>query len=210
MHSRPPPRHQGKISAWKDEQGFGFIAPNGGGPAVFVHISAFPGRMLRPVPGDVVTYQLGTNERGELRAERAAFVLSPATRQAPRGAGSGPMPVLLVLGFFGFLAACVFTGKLPPMVIGVYLGMSLVAYLAYSSDKSAARQQRWRTREDTLHALGLLGGWPGALLARHLLRHKSSKASFRLAFWFTVVLNCAALAWLLAPSRSGAVRALLG
>ena len=35
MRIQKMPRHQGKITSWKDDQGFGFIAPNGGGPAVF-------------------------------------------------------------------------------------------------------------------------------------------------------------------------------
>lgn len=198
MSSRMPPRYQGRISTWKDEQGFGFISPNGGGPAVFVHISAFPGQALRPAPDDVVTYELGANERGQPRAERVAFVLDRAARPAPPPAASGAL--FAVLGFFGFLLACVATGKLSGLVPGAYLAMSLFTYLAYWIDKSAARAGRWRTREDTLHALALAGGWPGALLARRLLRHKSSKASFRSVFWFTVIVNCAALAWLLASA----------
>lgn len=31
-------RHQGKITNWKDEQGFGFVTPNGGGKDVFLHV----------------------------------------------------------------------------------------------------------------------------------------------------------------------------
>jgi cold shock CspA family protein len=34
-------RYQGKITTWKDDQGFGFITPNMGGEPVFVHIKAF-------------------------------------------------------------------------------------------------------------------------------------------------------------------------
>jgi len=40
-----------------------------------------------------------------------------------------------------------------------------------------------------LHLLSLAGGWPGALLAQQLLRHKSAKAEFRQVFWATVVIN---------------------
>lgn len=32
-----------------------------------------------------------------------------------------------------------------------------------------------RTQESTLHGLSLLGGWPGALIAQQVLRHKSKK-----------------------------------
>ena len=43
--------------------------------------------------------------------------------------------------------------------------------------------------ESTLHVVRLACGWPGALLAQQLLRHKSSKPSFQSTYWATVVLN---------------------
>ncbi len=70
-----------------------------------------------------------------------------------------------------------------------YLGFSLVCFTLYGLDKSAARRKRWRIKEKTLHLWALLGGWPGALLAQGYFRHKTQKRSFRLAFWFTVILN---------------------
>lgn len=69
--------------------------------------------------------------------------------------------------------------------------MSLVAFLAYALDKSAATQKRWRTSEGTLLLIGLACGWPGALLAQQFLRHKSAKPSFVAAFWLTALLNVA-------------------
>jgi uncharacterized membrane protein YsdA (DUF1294 family) len=35
----------------------------------------------------------------------------------------------------------------------------------------------------------LVGGWPGAIVAQQMLRHKTSKVSFRVAFWLTVLVN---------------------
>lgn len=67
--------------------------------------------------------------------------------------------------------------------------MSLATYAVYALDKSAARRKRRRVPERTLHLLALLGGWPGALLAQHYLRHKSGKTAFLLVFWLTVLLN---------------------
>ena len=38
------------------------------------------------------------------------------------------------------------------------------------------------TPERTLHLLALLGGWPGAILARRRFRHKTMKVPFLIAF----------------------------
>jgi uncharacterized membrane protein YsdA (DUF1294 family) len=78
----------------------------------------------------------------------------------------------------------------------VYVAASVATAIAYGKDKSAAQSSAWRTPERTLHALALMGGWPGALVAQRVFRHKSGKPSFRFAFWATVILNCGALVWL--------------
>ena len=50
-------------------------------------------------------------------------------------------------------------------VAALYGGASVVCTLVYAIDKSAAVAGRWRVSENTLHTLGLVGGWPGALVA---------------------------------------------
>ena len=80
--------------------------------------------------------------------------------------------------------------------------MSLLCFLAYAKDKSAARSGGRRTKESTLLILGLLCGWPGAVMAQQLLRHKSTKTSFQIAFWVTVVLNVAGFLALSSPQIS--------
>jgi uncharacterized membrane protein YsdA (DUF1294 family) len=52
------------------------------------------------------------------------------------------------------------------------------AFVAHVIDKRAAVRQGRRVPEGTLHLLALLGGWPGAVLAMGLVRHKTRKASF--------------------------------
>ncbi len=44
-----------------------------------------------------------------------------------------------------------------------------------------------------MHLIVLCGGWPGALAAQHLLRHKNRKQEFQIVFWGTVALNIGAL-----------------
>lgn len=87
---------------------------------------------------------------------------------------------------------------LPLWMPALYGALSVVAVAAYRIDKVAARSHRRRISEQTLLALGLFSGWPGALIAQQLFRHKSRKRSFRRAFWCTVVINVAALTGLIA------------
>ena len=41
----------------------------------------------------------------------------------------------------------------------------------------------------TCSAVELLGGWPGALLAQQLLRHKTKKTSYQGVFWLIVLVH---------------------
>lgn len=78
----------------------------------------------------------------------------------------------------------------PAIILATGLAcLNLATYVVYARDKSAARQGRRRTPEATLLLLGLLGGWPAALLAQQRLRHKTAKTSFQVKFWLTVVAN---------------------
>jgi cold shock CspA family protein len=78
-------RHQGRITAWKDDKGFGFITPNGSRDQVFVHIGAFAHAGRRPTGQELVTYELTVDERNRARAERVAFV-DDARRTGAQGA----------------------------------------------------------------------------------------------------------------------------
>lgn len=87
--------------------------------------------------------------------------------------------------------------RLPLAAVAFMLVLSLLTFLVYWRDKRAAQKGRWRTAEDTLHLLSILGGWPGACLAQRVLRHKSHKASFRAVHWVTVAANGSlVLGWL--------------
>ena len=97
--------------------------------------------------------------------------------------------------FLAGICGAAVRGWLPAAVPIVYAAASVTAAGVYAADKSAARRNQWRTPERMLHLLALVGGWPGALVAQAVFRHKSRKPSFRIVFWTTVALNCAALAW---------------
>ncbi len=75
------------------------------------------------------------------------------------------------------------------ILVGAPIAVSLFAFFSYRSDKRRAEAGAWRIPETTLHLTALLGGWPGAFLARRLFRHKVSKVSFQLTFWAVVLLH---------------------
>jgi len=201
-------RYQGKITNWKDDQGFGFITPSGGGKQVFVHIKSFANRQRRPVGNEIVTYELKTDAKDRARAESVVFVgdrVSSAT-----SFGRNNVSLILAASFLVFVAGSAFANKLPFAVLGLYLAASVVTFVTYALDKSAARNDQWRIQESTLHLFALVGGWPGALTAQNLLRHKSKKRSFQIVFWVTVILNCGALGWIYSPPGAEALRSILG
>jgi uncharacterized membrane protein YsdA (DUF1294 family)/cold shock CspA family protein len=191
-----PMRHKGRIIEWNDDKGYGFISPATGGDRVFVHISSFLNQRRRPVSGDIVVFETSTDTKGRLQGTRIAYSGDSALPASAPGPGKASM--IFAALFLLVVAGMVVAGNLPPFVLIVYFTASAITFLAYAWDKAAARNNDWRTQESTLHLLGLLGGWPGALVAQRLLRHKSTKQSFQAAFWVTVVVNCCAFAYILA------------
>ena len=91
----------------------------------------------------------------------------------------------------------VIIGKIPFAVLWLYIIVSFITFGIYALDKSAAKNNQWRTREGTLHFLALIGGWPGALIAQKRFQHKSKKQSFQNIFFATIVFNCVFFVWLL-------------
>ncbi len=77
----------------------------------------------------------------------------------------------------------------------VYAAASLAALLLYGWDKAAAGRGGRRIPERTLHVVELLGGWPGALLASVLFRHKTRSVPFRLVLGAIVLLHVAGWAF---------------
>lgn len=75
--------------------------------------------------------------------------------------------------------------------------MSLLSVALYAWDKHCAMRKRSRIPEAKLNLFTLLGGWPGALLARYAFRHKTVKQPFVLVFWISVLLNVAAVLYIL-------------
>ena len=199
----------GKMSGWQDAKGFGFILPDDGSARVFLHHTALAPGQARPRNGDSVRFVAGTDDKGRAVAKKVwSRPQAEVTRQRvvrERAAAKvvqtqlnrekDSQAVWLALPFLVGLTVLALMGRLPMIVIGVYLTVSLLTYFAYLLDKRSAQRGGWRTQETTLHLMSLFGGWPGALLAQRILRHKSSKQEFRVVFWATVFFNVILLAF---------------
>ena len=110
-------RHNGALTKWNDDRGFGFIAPTPGNQEIFVHISAFPRDGKRPRIGESLSFEIETAGDGK---KRAVSVLRPPPagvvrhRSTGRQTRSGPsrrllrnatvLAVLGALGIYGYLA----------------------------------------------------------------------------------------------------------
>ena len=188
-------RQEGRIAKWNDERGFGFIFPTQGGDSVFVHISSFPRSDRRPSVNEVVSYTLAFDSNGRPQANDVRFILAQRVaspmRQIPRAGVA--VPIAFAMSFLVALAALAAVGRLEMSWLALYYGVSIITYGAYARDKTAAQNARRRIPESQLHLMSLIGGWPGALIAQTLLRHKTSKPSFLIRYWLTVIVNCIAL-----------------
>jgi uncharacterized membrane protein YsdA (DUF1294 family)/cold shock CspA family protein len=206
-HSRM--RFDGTLKSWNDERGLGLLAADQGGQDIVVQLEALAPVAGKPSVGQRFSFEVEPALGGIKRAKNLA--------QAPRGAGNRQMRqrqrdragevglrCLLVIPAFAltFLAAAVFW-RIDLWVAAHYLIASLVTAIAYASDKTAAVEGRLRTSEFTLLMLGFVGGWPGAVLAQQMLRHKIRKASFQTLFWLTVLVNVMAFLWLASPLGGG-------
>ena len=101
-----------------------------------------------------------------------------------------------MLGTFAICYASVaLIHGVPAWVSLLYAGASLLCFTFDAIDKAAARAGRDRIPESMLLSLGLVGGWPGAIVAQQMLRHKTIKLAFRIRFWITVVVNAALFVW---------------
>ncbi|MBB3194151.1 DUF1294 domain-containing protein [Roseateles terrae] len=126
--------------------------------------------------------------RGGAGTGRASGTSSAS--RAGAGTGTASNAELWLIPLFASLVLLTHLAwPLPHALWGGYMAMSLATFIVYALDKRAARLGQWRVKESTLHGLAVLCGWPGALLAQHLLRHKSAKPSFRRLFWLSTALN---------------------
>ncbi|TFD88553.1 DUF1294 domain-containing protein [Cryobacterium lactosi] len=142
---------------------------------------------------------MATRSARDPRARPAGRMPAPAGRGTSRRSPTAVHYLPILLFALGYLVVNALW-PIPLWVAGVYLVASIVSFVVYAADKSAARADRRRVPERTLLGLGIVGGWPGAIVAQQMLRHKTQKASFRRAFWGSVVVNVIVFAVFATPA----------
>jgi uncharacterized membrane protein YsdA (DUF1294 family)/cold shock CspA family protein len=191
---------RGTLVQWNDERGFGFIETHDG-QRHFVHISAIARSATRPSAGDAVQFMPGLAADGRLQATRVRVLGASRGRRTdgaglrPKGAVSIDWRYGLALLLLAGLALGVHFGRVPSFLVPAYLGMGLISFIAYGSDKHYARAGHWRTSELTLHAFDLCFGIVGGVLAQAIFRHKTSKSGFAVS---TLLIALIHLAWVAA------------
>ncbi|MCR4644284.1 MAG: DUF1294 domain-containing protein [Oscillospiraceae bacterium] len=75
-----------------------------------------------------------------------------------------------------------------PVIAGIYLVMSIIAFIFYGRDKRLAREKKWRIPEKVLLLLGFLGGGFGAVAGMEVFRHKTKH-------WYFWAVNIAGIVW---------------
>ena len=188
----------GTILNWNEEKGFGFIAPKSGGKTIFAHINDYSRRHKSPFKGLEVQYAVSADQMGR----KCAVDVCPlnGNKRSNREGKQKTVSIILCCGFATVLFVLFRSRSIPFELVGLYAVMSVSAFILYAKDKTAAQSGEWRTSENTLHTVSLLGGWPGAAIAQSFLRHKSTKVSFRVTYWITVMANCGALYWFITPA----------
>lgn len=185
-------KRQGKIKQWDDVKGFGFIKPESGDD-LFFHVSSYQSKSRPEVNQQVKFDQVFDDKRKrfqavDVRLINEKIVFEPAAKTFVFSVIY--LGVIYLLSMFNYL---------PALVFWAYLIVSLLTFFFYGWDKLAAKKSWQRTPEVTLHYLSLMCGWPGAVYAQQLFRHKSIKRTFRRRFCMTVVVNLMALLYLLSP-----------
>lgn len=187
---------EGIVTIWKDDRGFGFIEPSDGGSRIFLNAKDVAQGLPRPVVGDAVRFTTVTDPNGKPRAvsvspQGMTALTAPIPRVRVRR--SELLGWIAVLSFAVLLVTLTVMSNLPIWVGIAYVELSVASFAAYAVDKSAAVTGQWRVSETRLLLLGLLGGWPGAVVAQRVLRHKTRKSSFISIFWVTAAVNVMAL-----------------
>lgn len=203
----------GKVIEWNDLKGFGFISLKTEESKVFFHISKVKGRHRRPEIGDEVRFDMSIDEKGRCNAHNVTISYETIRRAESERSSyteeSIPASLYFCATYLILIVAAIMILDGEILFMAAYLLMSVITYTMYAADKSSAQNGSWRTPENTLHIVSLLGGWPGALFAQHQLRHKTRKQPFKSILWMTIFANIIFIGWSFTPEGSQLIKDVL-
>jgi len=109
--------------------------------------------------------------------------------------------IIVVLLFFTSLIFLCLELVVNMWFIASYLLLSLTTFICFGIDKRNAIRGQWRVSEKTLHLWSVIGGWPGALLAQRMFRHKTKKRSFIVMLWLGILTNLAVFSYYISLTK---------
>lgn len=181
----------GVVVSFDEQHGFGFIRSHAHREDVFVHARVVSeGQTLKP--GQRVRFEAEPSENGP----RAVWVRPGRVGLTPDWTWA--IAVGIVVAALAAAGHFVARWSWPVAWLGA---INLVTFAMFAWDKRQAILGERRVSELSLLALSLLGGTPSALLAMAVLRHKTHKGSFQMAFYGVMALQVAALAGMWWMSR---------
>jgi len=180
-------RKKGILTTWNDNKGYGFITPVGETKEIFIHISEYQGR---PLLNDKLSFTLSKDKNGKDCATNAIKFHKAKLTYTTKSTHTIGIPSIFSITIF-YIILFYFSKEesIQIYIIPYYIAISIFTFFIYSKDKDYAQDGSWRISENTLHLLSILGGWTGALIAQDKLQHKSSKFSFKIVFFLTILIN---------------------
>ncbi|MCI5679887.1 MAG: DUF1294 domain-containing protein [Bacteroidales bacterium] len=82
-----------------------------------------------------------------------------------------------------------FNGTALAIIVGYYLIINIIMYVAMVIDKKRAMKDGWRIPEKNLYLLAVLGGGTGGLIAMVTKHHKNRHLDFIMVFTITAILH---------------------
>lgn len=203
-------RYQGRLIEWHDEQGYGFIEAisEAKHQPVFLHIKNFKRSGPRPIIGCVIEYDLAVDSQSRPQAINVSYVKMSHIRPHSHAARIQqqhnrvwhPMYILMLCYWVILFTLSAFS-LLPALSLMMIMLINAYTYWLYYQDKQAALTNRYRTSEQHLLLMSVLGGWTAAWFAGQHFRHKTQKQPFQRYFYCAILGNILLMSFSVAVLR---------
>jgi uncharacterized membrane protein YsdA (DUF1294 family)/cold shock CspA family protein len=196
--------YEGIIKSWEVDEGVGLIQPSGGGKDIVIQFSDLKNSHYQPKQGDTICFKVIAEEDGKIKAYDA-FIYAPEKSQLqprnkpvikkklhkskPKGNQFWAFCKYFIASLPFIFSVDLIIQKMIILPFFVYAIMSLLTFFVYAIDETKAHKRKWRTPDNIFHWLAFLGGWPGALITQHVIRHKNRERSFQLILWLIVIVH---------------------